>query len=317
MKIVILDAKTLGADIDLDPIKALGEVEIYPLTEKEDVAKRIQDAQVVITNKVVLREANLKEATSLKLIALFATGFNNIDLDYAASRGIGVVNVAGYSTQSVAQHTFAMLFHLLEQLSFYDAYVKEKKYAESDTFAYIARPFYELTNKTWGIIGMGAIGKEVARLAEAFGAKVVYYSTSGNNRDGGYPLVSLETLLETSDIISIHAPLNDKTRNLIGEKELQKMKKSSILINVGRGKIIDEEALARALKEDLIRGAALDVLAKEPISPTHPFYQVDPSKWFVTPHIAWASVEARRNLVHEVVLNIEAFTRGEKRNRIV
>ena len=317
MKIVILDAKTMGEDIDLGPIKTLGEVEIYPLTEKEDVAKRIQDAEVVITNKVVLRESNLKTATSLKLIALFATGFNNIDLDYAASRGIGVVNVAGYSTQSVAQHTFAMLFHLLEQLSFYDSYVKEKDYTKSDTFAYIARPFYELTNKTWGIIGMGGIGKEVARLAEAFGTKVIYYSTSGNNKEAGYPCVSLDTLLETSDIISIHAPLNDKTKNLIGCKELEKMKKTAILINVGRGKIIDEEALAKALKENLIRGAALDVLAKEPIEANHPFYQVDPSKWFVTPHIAWSSVEARRTLVQEVVLNIQAFTRGEKRNRIV
>lgn len=317
MKIVILDAKTLGADIDLTPIKALGEVEIYPLTEPEQVQERIQNAHIIITNKVVLNESNLKDASCLKLIALFATGYNNIDLDYAKARDIGVVNVAGYSTKSVAQHTFAMMFHLLEQLSFYDNYVKEKSYAESDTFAYIARPFYELSGKTWGIIGMGAIGKEVARLAEAFEARVIYYSTSGNNQQAGYPCVDLETLLQTSDIISIHAPLNDKTMHLIGEKELGQMKKSSLLINVGRGNIIDEQALVLALKEDWIRGAALDVLAEEPIACDHPLYEVDSSKWFVTPHIAWASVEARRYLIEEVVRNIEAFLKGEKRNRLV
>lgn len=317
MKIAILDAKTLGADIDLSPIEALGEMVIYDLTAPEEVYDRIEDVDVVIVNKVVLNQSNLEGAKNLKLIALFATGFNNIDLEYAKKREIGVANVAGYSSKSVAQHTFAMLFHLLEQLSFYDSYVKSKAYTQSDTFAYIAKPFYELTDKTWGIIGMGAIGKEVARLAEAFGTKVIYYSTSGHNQNTGYECVDLETLLTSSDVISIHAPLNNKTENLIGYEALCKMKASSILINVGRGKIIDEVDLAKALKEDRIRGVALDVLAEEPIHATHPLYEIDESKWFVTPHIAWASVEARQTLVREVVGNIEGFTRGEMRNRLV
>lgn len=317
MKICILDAKTLGDDIDLEPIKELGEVEIFDLTKPEEVAERIKEAEVVITNKIVLKEENLKEAKQLKLIALFATGYNNIDIEYAEQNAIGVVNVAGYSTKSVAQHTFALLFNLLEQLNFYDHYVKTKQYASSETFGYIARPFYEIADKTWGIIGMGGIGKEVARIAEAFGCKVIYYSTSGRNTQASYTCVDLETLLRASDIVSIHAPLNDQTRNLIGYKEIAQMKKTAILMNLGRGKIIEEEGLAKALREDLIRGAALDVLSKEPIDANNPLYGVELSKWVVTPHIAWASIEARRTLVGEVAKNIKAFYKGEIRNRIV
>lgn len=317
MKICVLDAKTLGDDIDLTPIQAMGEVMIYDLTQPHEVAERVKDAHVVVTNKVQLGKKQLKDAKELKLVALFATGFNNIDLEYMKDRGIGVVNVPGYSTKSVAQHTFALLFNLLEHLAFYDEYVKTKSYANSNTFAYIAKPFYEIAGKTWGIIGMGAIGKEVARIAEAFGVHIIYYSTSGNNGRAGYTCVDLDTLLKESDIISIHAPLNEKTQNLIGYKEMSKMKKSALLMNLGRGGIIEEVELARALKENLIRGAALDVLKVEPIEQEHPLYDVDPSKWIVTPHIAWASVEARDNLIGEVAANIEAFFKGEMRNRIV
>lgn len=317
MKICVLDAKTLGDDIDLGPIKQLGEVTVYDLTQPHEVAERVKDADVVITNKVRLHEENLKEAKGLKLIALFATGFNHIDLDYMKAREIGVVNVPGYSTKSVAQHTFALLFNLLEQLAFYDDYVKTKQYATSETFGYIAKPFYEIADKTWGIIGMGAIGKEVAKIAEAFGVHIIYYSTSGHNNHAGYRCVDLETLLEESDIISIHAPLNEKTHHLIGYKEIAKMKKSAILMNLGRGGIIEEQGLAKALKEHLIRGAALDVLSIEPIEVDNPLYGVEPSKWIVTPHIAWASVEARRNLIEEVVKNMKAFFAGEVRHRIV
>lgn len=318
MKIVILDAQTLGSDLDLAPIQAMGEVLIYELTEPDEVAARIRDAEVVITNKVCLNEGNLKDATCLKMIALFATGFNNIDIDYAGARGIAVANVAGYSTQSVTQHTFAMLFHLLEKLSFCDNYVKAKDYVSSETFAYIEKPFYEIHGKTWGIIGMGAIGQGVASVAQAFGVKVVYYSTSGQNNSAPYERVELEELLKVSDIVSIHAPLNERTQDLIGYDELRQMKKSAILLNLGRGGIIKEDDLARALNEDLIRGAALDVLAKEPILEDNPLYTVkDPEKWMVTPHIAWASIEARTTLVHEVVSNITACFNGEVRNRII
>lgn len=317
MKIAILDAKTLGSDINLEPIKRLGEVMVYDLTTAEQVIDRVKDVDVIVTNKVILGERELEQAQALKLIALFATGYNNIDLDYAKKRGIGVANVAGYSTKSVAQHTFAMLFQLLEHLGFYDRYVKTKAYATSETFAYIEKPFYQIDGKVWGIIGMGAIGQEVARMAEAFGAKVVYYSTSGKNTQASYEKVSLETLLEKSHIVSIHAPLNEMTQNLIGYEEMRQMKKEAILMNLGRGSIINEEDLVRALKEDLIRGAALDVLQEEPIASTHPLYEVDEAKWLVTPHIAWASVEARRTLVEEVAGNIQACFKGESRNRLV
>lgn len=318
MKICVLDAKTLGSDISLEPLSQVGEVTIYDLTDASEIIPRIQGMDVVVTNKVVLSERELMAAPSIKLIALTATGYNNIDIQYAKANGIGVCNVAGYSTQSVAQHTFAMLFQLLEQLSFYDNYVKSKAYATHDTFAYIAKPFYEICGKRWGIIGMGAIGKAVAHLATAFGAQVVYYSTSGQNNSVNYERLELEALLSTCDIVSIHAPLNEKTQGLIDYEALRSMKSNAILLNLGRGHIVDEQALARALEEDLIRGAALDVLAKEPIDKDNPLYRVtNPDKWLVTPHIGWASIEARTLLVEEVARNIQAFSKGEARGRVV
>ncbi len=318
MKICVLDAQTLGQDIILDPIKTCGELVIYNLTDKDQVEERIRDVDVIITNKVMLNEENLKNAKQLKLIALTATGYNNIDIDYAKKANIGVANVAGYSTQSVAQHTFAMLFYLLEHLKAYDNYVKSKKYTESETFAFIAWPFHELADKTMGIIGMGAIGKAVAKIAEAFGANVIYYSTSGQNNNNSYKRVDLSTLLKTSDIISIHAPLNDATRGLIGYKELSQMKKEAIILNLGRGLIVDEADLARALNENMIAAAGLDVLEKEPIDKENPLFEVkDKEKLLITPHIAWASVEARNRLIEEIVKNIEAYFKHEVRNRIV
>ncbi|MGL4363086.1 MAG: D-2-hydroxyacid dehydrogenase [Cellulosilyticaceae bacterium] len=317
MNIVVLDAKTLGDDIDLTVLNALGDVTTYQLTPEECVVERIKDADVILLNKVQLNAENLKDAKKLKIIALFATGYNNIDLEYAKKANIAVANVAGYSTDSVAQHTFAMLFNLCEQLSFYDKYVKSKEYADSETFGYIGRPFNEIKGKTWGIVAMGAIGQEVARLASAFGCRVIYYSTSGKNADQPYPSVDLETLLKESDILSIHAPLNERTKNLIGYEQISQMKKTAILMNLGRGGIIKEDDLARALKENLISGAALDVLEQEPIQANHPLYSVDKEKWFVTPHIAWASIEARKLLVDEVVKNVLAFFNEEERNRIV
>lgn len=318
MKICILDALTLGRDIDLSPITACGEVMIYDLTAPEEVAERVKDVDVIITNKVVLNESNLKDAKNLKLITLSATGYNNIDVEYAKSRGIGVANVAGYSTGSVAQHTFAMLLYLMEHMRDYDEYVKSKAYASSNTFTYIAWPFQELGTKTLGIIGMGNIGKEVGKIAEAFGSRVIYYSTSGGNNSGSYERVDLETLLKESDIISIHAPLNDKTEALMGYKEFKMMKRNAILLNLGRGKIVVEEDLAKALNEGLIAAAGLDVLESEPIEPHNPLFLVeDQSKLLITPHIAWASVEARKVLIDEIIKNIQAYEKGEVRNRVV
>lgn len=319
MKICVLDALTVGADIDLSPLGECGELIIYDLTAPEEVAERVKEMDVVITNKVVLNETNLKEASSLKIIALFATGYNNIDTDYAKKRGIAVTNVAGYSTESVAQHTFAMLLHMIEHLGQYDEYVKSKAYSDSQTFTYIAWPFHEIKGKRLGIIGLGEIGKAVARIGEAFGMEIVYYSTSGQNRSGvGYGRLELAELLKSSDVISIHAPYNDRTHELIGYEEIKQMKKSAYLLNLGRGRIVVERDLAKALNEGLIAGAGLDVLENEPITKDNPLFTViDKSKLLITPHIAWASVEARNVLITEIVENIEAYKRGEARNRIV
>ncbi|PHV72260.1 hydroxyacid dehydrogenase [Sporanaerobium hydrogeniformans] len=318
MKLCILDAATLGKDIDITPLRKYGELVSYDLTTPEEIAERIKDVEIIITNKVILNESNLKEASKLSLIALTATGYNNIDIAYAKKRGIGVVNVAGYSTQSVAQHTFAMLFYLMEHLRAYDEYVKSKRYADNSSFTYIAWPFAELSGKTWGIIGLGAIGKEVAKIATSFGAEVIYYSSSGKHQDTTYKRVELDTLLETSDILSIHAPLNEKTKGLITYKEISKMKAEAFLLNLGRGGIINEVDLAKALNEGRLAAAGLDVLEEEPIDKQNPLLTVkDSQKLLITPHIAWASVEARRRLITEIAWNIEAYFKGEQRNRIV
>lgn len=318
MKISILDALTLGKDIDLSPINTCGEVVSYETTKPHEVEERVKDAEVIISNKVVLNESNLSTATNVKLIAVAATGYNNVDLDYARQRGIAVTNVAGYSTQSVTQHTFAMLFYLMEQLKSYDEYVKSGEYKKSEIFTHIAWPFYELHKKTLGIIGLGAIGQAVAKVAEAFGMRVIYYSTSGKHDHPVYERVSLEKLLEESDVVSIHAPLNENTKGLINAQTIKQMKQSAYLLNLGRGGIVVEEDLIEALNQNQIAGAALDVLVKEPMDENHPISKLKvPNKLLITPHIAWASIEARGTLVAEIIRNIEAYKQGESRNRIV
>jgi len=317
LKICVLDAKTLGEDAQLSVFDRFGTVEIYAETRPDEVVERIKDVDVVITNKVVLKEETLKDASKLKLICVAATGTNNIDLDYALKRKIAVTNVAGYSTMSVLQHTFAMLFYLMESLHYYDKYVKSGEYAKSSIFTHHERPFHELYDKTWGIIGLGAIGKAVANAAQAFGCKVVYYSTSGKNNNSQYERVELESLLKESDIVSIHAPLNNSTKGLIDYNRLRLMKRSAVILNLGRGGIIKEDDLARALDEGLISGAALDVLENEPVNSDNPLLGIKNSeRLFITPHIAWASIEARKRLVDEIALNIEAFTQGKERNRV-
>lgn len=315
LKISILDKKTLGEDVDLGVLNELGQVTFYDTTKREDIAHRIKDADVIIVNKIVLDEEVLKLASNLKLICVAATGTNNIDLNYTRSRNIVVTNVAGYSTNSVVQHTFSLLFCLLENMNYYDNYTKSGDYCKSDIFADLSKSFWEVSGKTWGIIGLGEIGRKVASIAESFGAKVIYYSTSGRNSNSDYERKELDELLSTSNIISIHCPLNEKTENLITLKELKLMKHSSILINVGRGKIVNEEDLAKALDNELIRGAALDVVSTEPISEDNPLLAVkNKDRLLITPHIAWASFEARTKLIKEIKLNIEAFLGNEKRN---
>lgn len=317
LKISILDAKTLGEDIDLSGFGKFGQVSVYQTTKPEEVIDRIKEKDIVITNKVVLNESSLQHAANLKLICITATGTNNIDLAYAQTKNIAVANVAGYSTQSVVQHTFAMLFYLLEHLKYYDNYVKSGEYASNDIFTHLDKPFRELKDKTWGIIGLGSIGRSVADISKAFGCNVVYYSTSGKNNNEEYKQLGLDELLKLSDIVSIHAPLNPQTKDLLAYNKLEMMKKHAILLNLGRGGIVNEIDLAKALEHDLIAGAALDVLECEPINENNPLSKIkDTHKLLITPHIAWASVEARVRLVNEVALNIEAFIKGEKRNRV-
>lgn len=315
-KIVVLDAITLG-NVDFDKLKEFGEVILYDKTKAEEIEERIKDASIILTNKVVLNKDNLKNAEKLEIICETATGFNNIDVEYAKSKNIAVTNVAGYSTPTVAQHTFATLLHLYDKIGYYDEFVKSGEYSKSGMFTNLDRPFNDIEGKTWGIVGLGNIGKRVAKIAEAFGAKVVYYSTSGKNNNPEYKRVELDELLSESDIISIHSPLNKNTEGLFNYDNLRKMKKTSVLINMGRGPIVVEEDLAKAIDENIISGAALDVFSVEPMPENSPLLKIkNKEKIVMTPHIAWASIEARERLFNDLIENIKAFYKGERRNRV-
>lgn len=306
MKIVILDRKTLGFDVSVDIFSKFGEVISFDTTKENETKERIKNADIILTNKVYIGENELK-GSSVKLICITATGMNNVDLEYAKTNNIEVKNVAGYSTSSVVQLGFSMIFYFVQKLNYYKNYVDEQNWQKSDTFTHIDRPFYELDNKRVGIIGLGEIGRDFAKKAKAFNCEVVYYSTSGQNTNGEYKSVTLEELLKTSDIISIHAPLNDKTKNLLSYTELNLLKDGAILLNLGRGGIINEADLARILDEKNIF-CGLDVVSKEPIEESNPLLKVvNKQRLVMTPHIAWASVEARIRLIEKVVKNIEDF----------
>lgn len=308
MKVVFLDVKTIGEDISLSGFDMLGEVVKYPFSSSEEVPERIKDADVIIVNKIQVNEATVGTAKNLKLVCVTATGTNNLDKDYLNSRGIVWRNVAGYSTESVAQHTFAMLFYLLEKLRYYDDYVKEDRYTGDTLFTHFEERFYELCGKTWGIIGLGSIGRRVASIAEAFGAKVIYSSPSGSAPQKGYCQVDLDTLYASSDIISVHAPLNHFTKNLIGKTAFSRMKKSCIFLNLGRGPIVVEQDLYDALENNQIRAAGLDVLDKEPMAFENPLRHIkDSRRLFITPHIGWASIEARTRLMNIILGQIKDF----------
>ena len=308
MKIVFLDVKTIGEDLDLSIFEQFGEVVKYDFSAPEEIPERLKDADVVILNKPSINELTVGEAPNLKLVCVTGTGTNHLDKDFLAKRGIEWRNVAGYSTESVAQHTFAMLFYLLEKLSFYDTYVKEELYVNDTTFRHFSEQWNQLCGKTWGIVGLGNIGRRVADIAKAFGANVIYYSTTGKNDQPGYERVDLDTLLKTSDIVSVHAPLTSETENLMNKEAFAKMKPSAIFLNVGRGAIVDEKAIADALNSGQLAAAGLDVLVKEPMSPDNPLLHIkDSKKLLITPHIAWASVEARTNLMNIIHGQIKEF----------
>lgn len=315
MRIVILERNSVGTDVSVDSISKYGEITVYRNTTAEDVAERVKEADIIIANKAPLNETTLKNAQKVKLICEFATGYDNVDLAYCKSRGIKVANVVNYSTDAVAQHTFALCLYILEKLHHYDAYVKSGEYASQDRFSNFDIPYTELAGKTWGIIGMGNIGRKVAEIAKAFGCHVIFYSVTGKSSCTEYEQVNFDTLLRESDVLSLHCPLSDITRNLINLDALKKMKKTAILINVARGPVVNDEDLYTALMENYILGAGLDVTGTEPMKDSNPLSKIkDSNRLIITPHMAWASIEARERCVSETCKNIEAFLKGENRN---
>lgn len=292
-------------DVSFGPIECLGDFVAYDTSTPEQARERVRDADVLIINKVLVDRQLIDSAPQLKLICISATGVNNIDVEYAASKGIPVRNVAGYSTDSVAQSTFMHILTLIGGSPYFDKSVKSGEYSRSGMFTDPKWNWRELSGKTIGIIGLGNIGRKVASIAEAFGMDVCYFSTSGTSHCKDYPSLTLEELLAKSDVVSIHAPLNDRTADLIGEKELAMMKPSAFLVNMGRGAIVNEEALAYAVDHGIIAGAGLDVFVVEPIPENHPYMNMQhPERMSLAPHVAWGSVEARTRLVGMIADNI-------------
>lgn len=308
MKIVFLDAGTFYGSPDIATLLAqYGQVTLHDNTLPSDIIHRITDAEIVLTNKVVLGEEVFKHSPSLKLVCVTATGTNNIDHQAAAKYGITIKNAAGYSTNSVAQTTLAMVLNLMMRLEDHQKFVATS-YATHPFFTNLHPGFSEINCKKWGIIGLGTIGKQVAKIATAMGATVQYHSPSGRIQESEFSHLSLQALLSSSDIISIHSPLNEFTKNLIGQKELALCKPTSLLINVARGGIVDEQALAYALDANTIAAAAVDVFQSEPISANNPLlHHANKHRLLLTPHIAWGSIEARQKLMEITCQNIEAY----------
>lgn len=308
MKIVFLDRATLGFDICLDGFNKFGEVIVYDVTKPTETLTRVKDADIVVTNKVVINK-EIMDNSSIKLVCIAATGMNNVDLEYAKLKNIEVKNVAGYSTASVTQLTFSYVFYFIQKLNYYTSYVNEGNWQKSDIFTHIDKPFYELENKNWGIIGLGNIGESVANIAKSFGCNVSYYSTSGKNNNTKFESKNLDNLLKESDIISIHCPLNNTTTNLLNKTNLSLIKDDAILMNLGRGGIINEEDLATIIDTKRLY-CGIDVVSKEPIEENSPLLKVvNKDRLALTPHIGWASIEARNRLINSIINNIEEFVK--------
>ena len=292
MKIVVLERNSVGPDISVDSIGELGDVTFYNNTVTiDEVRERVKDADIIVCNKSPMREESLKDASNVKLICEFATGYDNVDIDYCRKRGIDVCNVVNYSTEMVAQHTFTLALALSQSLPHYDEYVKSGEYSAQDRFSNFDVPFYELAGKTWGIVGMGNIGRRVARIAESFGCKVIFHSVTGKSTVTEYEKVDKDTLLRSSDFLSLHCPLSPLTRDFINTNELKAMKNSAYLINVARGPVVNNPALYDALVNEEIAGAGLDVLEKEPWELSNPLSKFqDSNRLIITPHLAWGSV---------------------------
>ena len=306
MKIVILDRATFGSDMDVSIFDTLGDVTSYDITNADETKQRVKDADIVLTNKVVLGENEIN-GSSIKFIAITATGMNNVDLEYAKQNNIEVKNVAGYSSASVVQLAFVMIFYFIQKLDYYKKYVDGQNWQKSQTNMHIGKPFSEIDGKKVGIIGLGEIGSNLAKKVKAFDCEVLYYSTSGKNSNSEYKRVELDELLKTSDIISIHCPLNDDTKDLLNYENMKTIKDGAILLNLGRGGIINEADLAKIIDEKEIY-CGIDVVSVEPILESNPLLKVkNKERLLLTPHIGWASIEARTKLISLVASNIKEF----------
>ena len=315
MKITVLDAATLGNDIDIYVFNKIGDLTVYDMTPSDMVEERIKDTEVVVLNKVMLNENNLKNAGKLKLICVAATGFDNVDTEYCKSRNIAVCNVCGYSTDSVAQLTLSMAFALKTNLLAFDKFVKCGDYTKSGLMNRLEPVYHEMNRMVWGIIGYGNIGKKVASVASAIGCEIVTYSRTEKE---GARNVDIDTLCKISDIISIHTPLNEGTKNIINKDRISLMKKDAVFINTARGAVADEEALVNAVKNGDIGGMGIDVYSTEPFPAAHPYNKIaDMDNVILTPHMAWGSYESRVRCINEICENIKAFYNGTERNRVV
>lgn len=314
LNICVLDAATLGEDLDLSPLSRVGQVKVFATTAPEEVAERLVDCDIVLINKIKLGAHNLKWATRLKLICVAATGYDNIDVDYCRTHGIGVANVVGYSTDNVAQLTAAMALSLITHLPTYNRMTADGYYTRGGVANCLTPAYHEIAGKTWGIAGYGNIGRAVGKIASALGCRVLAYKRTPVE---GVECVDLETLCRESDILSIHLPLSDATRGILDADHIALLKPEAIVINVARGAVTDEAALAEALESGRIGGLGVDVYSTEPFGEDHPFYRLrDRDNICLTPHMAWGSIEARRRCLSEIILNMEAFLRGERRNRL-
>lgn len=314
MKIVFLDFATMGEGVDTSVFEEFGEITVYDTTPTDRISERIKDADIVLANKCRLNRETLKGADKLRLICVAATGYDNIDIPYCRENKIAVTNVVGYSTDSVALLTVSLVLERMLHLSYQENYVRNGEYSRSGVANHLMPSFHELRGLTWGIVGAGNIGHAVARVAEAFGCRVV---VNRRHKDPIYETLPLEELLSVSDIVTIHTPLNEETRGLIGEKEIALMKPDAILVNVARGAVTDEEAVKNAVLSGKLKGFATDVYSKEPLPEDHPIAAIkDHPAVSLTPHMAWGSVEARKRCLTEMAENIRAFQRNELRNRV-
>ncbi|MBE6547488.1 MAG: hydroxyacid dehydrogenase [Ruminococcaceae bacterium] len=315
MKIKILDASTLGADMDLSVFETFGELTVYSKTSPDEVVKNIGDADVIIINKVKVGEHNLPECKNLKLICVMATGYDNIGTEYCKANNIAVCNVVGYSSQSVAQITVAMVLSLVSHLNEYRDAVADGSYTRGGVANMLTPVYHEICGKTWGIVGYGNIGSQVGRVAEALGCRVIVNKRTPTE---GVECVDIDTLCRESDIITVHTPLTPDTKNLINEHRIKSMKPDAIFVNMARGLVADEAALADAIETGKLGGLGIDVYSIEPFGTDHPYFKIAGlSNVCLTPHMSWGAYEARVRCRDEVMKNIEAFLNGEKRNRVV